>query len=229
MTTDTTGARGPVFILDCDNTLLDNDKVKQDMEHGLRILLGAQLTRQFWKVYESVRTDTGTVDFPATFDRLQRFIGDERLLAQVRALIMEYPFASSLYPDTISTLGYLTTVGTPTIVSDGDQVYQPLKISNSGLRAAVNGRVLVFVHKEDHLEEIFQRWPASHYVLVDDKARILAATKVRFPDRFLTVHVRQGHYGREKKGYEPAPDVVIDRIGALTTIDPVRFSAASGR
>lgn len=204
-----------VFILDCDNTLLDNDAVKADYDTGLRTILREPLAERFWAVYEEVRAVTGTVDFPLTLTRFRPLCPDAALFERASALIMEYPFATRLYPDTLETLRHLRQIGTPVIVSDGDQQYQPMKIERSGLLAAVDGRLLIYIHKEDHLETIFRQWPASFYVMVDDKARILAATKARFPHRFATVHVRQGHYGTEPITTTPPPDLSIASIGDL--------------
>jgi FMN phosphatase YigB (HAD superfamily) len=207
--------RQVVFILDFDNTLLDNDAIKADYDAGLRQILGESLTQRFWAVYEAVREESGTVDFPLTLTRFGPECPDAATLERVRRLIMDYPFATRLYPDTLDTLRYLREIGTPVIVSDGDQVYQLLKIERSRLLEAVEGRVLIYIHKEDHLETIFRQWPASYYVMVDDKARILSATKARFPHLFVTVHVRQGHYGIEPVTTSPPPDMSIASIGDL--------------
>lgn len=209
------GAPSVVFILDCDNTLLDNDAVKADYDRGLHTLLGEALTERFWVVYEDVRAETGTVDFPLTLSRFRPLCPDAALFERLTALIMDEPFAHHLYPDTLDTLRYLREIGMPAIVSDGDQTYQPLKIARSGLLAAVEGRMLIYIHKEDHLPTIFRQWPAPVYVMVDDKARILSAIKARFPHRFATVHVHQGHYGMEPISTNPPPDLSIAGIGDL--------------
>lgn len=205
----------PVFILDVDNTLLDNDAIKADYDRLLRGLLGAELIQRFWAVYEAVRDETGTVDYPLTLERFRADCPDAETLERARALIMDYPFAERLYPDTLATLDHLRDIGEPAIVSDGDPVYQARKIEESGLRAAVEDRVLIYVHKEDHLDTIMTHWPAALYVMVDDKARILSATKSRLPSRFVTVHVRQGHYGLETEQYTPPPDMSLAGIGDL--------------
>ncbi len=207
----------PVFILDCDNTLLDNDALKADLDTRLRAILGDALTERFWRVYEDVRMAMDTVDFPLTLETFAREAPDPGQLKRVRSLIMDYPFAQRLYPDTLATLAHLREIGLPAVVSDGDSLYQPLKIERSGLAAAVDGRVLVYIHKEEHLEEVMARWPSDVYVMVDDKARILAETKRRYPELFVTVHVRQGHYGLDPERFSPAPDLVVDSIGDLRT------------
>lgn len=206
-----------VFILDCDNTLLDNDAVKADMDAQLHALLGADLTARFWERYEEVRQAEGVVDLPMTFEAFRLDLRDDATLDKVRSAIMDYPFATRLFPDTQATLAYLRTLGLPVIVSDGDSVYQPRKIERSGLSAAVEGQWVVYTHKEDHLAEVLERWPADFYVMVDDKGRILAETKRRLPDRFVTVQILQGHYAGEE--YTPAPDITLREIGDLRRLD----------
>ena len=214
-----------VFMLDCDNTLLDNDAVKSDTDERLRALLGAELTNRFWKVYEEVRAATGVVDYPLTLETFAGEVGDADLIERARAAVMDYPVAERLYAGALETLAYLSTLGLPTIVSDGDTVYQPMKIEESGLAAAVGGRALIYVHKEDHLDEMMRRWPSELYVMIDDKLRILSAIKARLPQRFVTVHVRQGHYGHvDPNDYHPGPDISLDHIAQVQglTLDDFR-------
>ena len=212
----TPGIVGPaVYILDVDDTLLDNDALKADLDARLGALLGHARLARFWHIYEEVRADTGAVDYPLTLERFAPELADEALLARIRAIIFEYPFDRCLYPAALDTVRYLREIAFPAIVSDGDAVYQPLKIERSGLAAAVEGHVLVYVHKEEHLDEVMAHWPAPFYVMVDDKARILAATKAVYPARFVTVHVRQGHYGLDPQRFDPPPDVTLDTIGDL--------------
>jgi FMN phosphatase YigB (HAD superfamily) len=212
-----------VFLLDCDNTLLDNDTLKADLAAQLRALLGQEMSERFWQVYEEVRHLTGVVDLPLTFERFAPALPKAGLIQQVEALVMDYPFARRLYPDTLETLRYLHTIGLPTIVSDGDSVYQPHKIERSGLAEAVNWQVVVYAHKEDHVPEILERWPGRYYVIVDDKARILAACKGLHPDRFVTVQVMQGHYATATTQFAPPPDITIAHIGDLCALGLADF------
>ena len=206
-----------VFVLDCDNTLLDNDQVKSDMDAALRALLGDALTARFWEVYEEVRKHKGTVDLPQTFADFRADLPDDATLEQVRSIIMDYPFATRLFPATRDTIAYLREHGLPVIVSDGDSVYQPRKIEQSGLADAVQGQWVIYTHKEDHLDEVMRRWPAEFYLMVDDKARILAETKRRLPQRFVTAHLLKGHYAGDT--YNPAPDIILRDIADLRTLD----------
>jgi FMN phosphatase YigB (HAD superfamily) len=212
-----------VFLLDCDNTLLDNDTLKADLAAQLHALLGQEMSERFWQVYEEVRHLTGVVDLPLTFERFAPLLPKAGLIQQVEALVMDYPFERRLYPDTLETLRYLSAIGMPTIVSDGDSVYQPRKIERSGLAEAVNWQVVVYAHKEDHLQEILERWPGRYYVIVDDKARILAAVKRIHPDRFVTVQVMQGHYATATTQFAPPPDITITHIGELRALVPSDF------
>jgi FMN phosphatase YigB (HAD superfamily) len=215
----TTPAPGlpPVFVLDVDNTLLDNDAIKADLDGHLRALLGDEPTERFWRLYEDARMASDTVNLPLTLESFAPEVADPAVVARVRSIVMDYPFTKRLYPDTLATLAHLREIGLPAIVSDGDNIYQPLKIEQSGLAAAVDWRVLIYVHKEEHLDEIMARWPANIYVMVDDKARILSETKRLYPDLFVTIHVRQGHYGLDPLVYSPAPDLTVDHIGDLRT------------
>ena len=206
-----------VFVLDCDNTLLDNDAVKSGMDARLCDLFGDSLTSEFWRIYEDVRDRTGTVDLPATFAGFRSALSSDDQLELARHAIMDFPFRDFLYPETLATLAMLKRRGRPIIVSDGDTVYQPHKITRSGLASAVDDQWVVYLHKEDHLDAIMARWPASFYVMIDDKGRILAETKARRPDRFVTVHIRQGHYASTP--YSPAPDITLDSIGAVRDLD----------
>lgn len=212
-----------VFLLDCDDTLLDNDALKADLERRLAHVLGPELSANFWQLYEQVRHETDIVDFPLALQRLAAICPDGALMNRARATIMEYPFAERLYPDAPAALAHLRALGRPCILSDGDTVYQPRKIERSGLAAACDGRVLIYAHKEDHLHDVIARWPASLYVVVDDKARVLAAIKRQQPDRFATVHVRQGHYGTDPTSYTPAPDLVLEHVGELCRYDAAGF------
>lgn len=225
------GTAPVVFVLDCDNTLLDNDTVKADLDAGLHRILAQDLAGRFWQVYEEVRAESGTVDLPVTLERFRADCSDEETLERLRVLVMEYPFEERLYPETRETLAYLRSIGMPAIVSDGDQAYQRLKIERSGLAAAVGERVLIYVHKEEHLDELMERWPAAFYVMVDDKARILSETKARFPERFVTIHVRQGHYGTAEQQYARQPDLSFAGIGDLRTLtlDELRQYLGNGK
>jgi FMN phosphatase YigB (HAD superfamily) len=210
----------PVFLLDVDNTLLDNDALKKATAGEIERIVGADRARRFWRIYEEIRSESGGVDYPATLEQVAREfpnLPDERLGDISRALF-EAPFARYLFPRALEVIERLRTAGAPVILSDGDPVYQPLKIERSGLARAARGNVLVYPHKEDHLDEVIARYPSPRYVQVDDKASLLAATKTRLDGRVTTIHVRQGHY-TDDPPQGPPPDMHLDRIGQLLELD----------
>ena len=205
-----------VFLLDLDNTLIDNDAVRDRLNEGTRRLVGALLADRFWNLYEEVRDECDYVDFLETLDRFHREPNDLRLdqQRQLDRLILDFPYAEARYPATLDVLAALWKAGTPVVLSDGDPVFQPLKIHRSGVAEAVRGNVLVFPHKETCLDVVARLFPAERYVAVDDKAGILAALKTQWGDRLTTVHVLQGKYADDAYA-GPAPDHVLKGIGGL--------------
>ena len=172
-----------VFLLDVDNTLIDNDRAKGDLDLEIRTLVSPYHAGAFWSVYEEVRQECGGVDFPETLRRFRRAFPDEARARDVERAVMSVPFERYLFPRALDVIAYLWTLGTVVIVSDGDRVYQPMKIARAGLSRAAKGNVFVYAHKEDHLAEVQIRFPADHYVHVDDKASLLARTKERLDGR----------------------------------------------
>lgn len=213
---------GLVFLLDVDNTLVDNDRVKKDTERAIASLVAAEHASRFWSLYEEVRDEEGVVNFPETLRRFRRAFPDEPRAEDVDRAVLSVPFERYLYPRAMDVIKRLWTLGEVAILSDGDRVYQPAKIARAGLLLATRGNVLVYEHKEDHLAEVQRRFPARHYAHVDDKAALLARTKVVLGHRATTVHVRQGHYASEV-GSGPPPDVTLERIADLLTLDPARL------
>lgn len=215
-----------VFLLDVDNTLIDNDKVKNDLDAHLKVELGPALTARFWELYEQVREETGVVDIPLALDRLRQQTPlsemDEQTYEHVHSIFDNYPFFDALYPDTLETLQYLRTLGLTVIVSDGDMCFQAEKIFNSSLAEAVEGRVLIYVHKQEHLDEILQHYPADHYAMVDDKPQILADSKAILGNRLTTVFVQQGKYALEKPS-NFTPDISVLHIGDLRNYTKEQF------
>ena len=170
-----------VFLLDCDNTLLDNDALKAYVDTTLTAALGAPLTARFWAIYEDVRLATDVVNYPATLERFATVCPDPALAARARAVVLDCPFPRFVYPETLAVLAHLRAIGHPAILSDGDAVYQPEKIARSGLAAAVGWTCADYIYKENHVPEVLAAWPASLYVAVDDKARILASSSGAIP------------------------------------------------
>ena len=211
-------ARSPiVFLLDVDNTLLDNDRVAGDLKRYLTREVGAERQERYWAIFEALRTELGYADYLGALQRYRvEHPRDPHLLA-VSSFLVNYPFANRLYPESLDVLEHLAAWGPTVILSDGDVVFQPRKIERSGLFDAFEGRVLIYIHKERELDDVEQRYPAEHYVLVDDKIRILTAMKSIWRDRLTTVFVRQGHYTADTQlsAEFPPADKTIDRIGDL--------------
>ena len=206
-----------IFLFDVDNTLLDNDRVAADLQRHLASEVGAEGAQEYWQIFEQLRTDLGYADYLGGLQRYRAKHPHAQQLLCMSDFLINYPFAERLFPDALKVIEHVQQWGSAVILSDGDVVFQPLKISRSGLANAVSGRVLIYVHKEKELDDLEQRYPAEHYVLVDDKLRILAAVKKFWGSRVTTVFVRQGHYAADPKvlaSYPPA-DISIGRIGDL--------------
>jgi FMN phosphatase YigB (HAD superfamily) len=210
-----------VFLFDVDNTLLDNDRVTADLRRHLEREVGPQRAQQYWTFFEQLRSELGYADYLGALQRYRHeFPHDPRLLT-VSHFLINYPFANRLFPDSLDVLEFVKQWGPAVILSDGDVVFQPRKVDRAGLFEAVDGRVLIYVHKEMELDDVAQRYPAEHYVLVDDKLRILSAVKKIWGARVSTIFVRQGHYAHDPKimtAY-PAADVSLGRIGELLDCD----------
>jgi FMN phosphatase YigB (HAD superfamily) len=208
-----------VCLFDVDNTLLDNDAVIADLRAHLISAFGAECDARYWEIFEQLRSELGYADY---LGALQRFRIERPLDGSVLGIslfLQHYPFASRLYPGALDALRHLRRLGPTVILSDGDVVFQPRKVERSGLWAAVEGHVLIYIHKEQMLDDVERRYPAKRYVMVDDKIRILAAMKDVWGDRLTTVWVKQGHYANDLAQVEkyPAADFSIDAIGGLAT------------
>lgn len=199
-------------MLDVDNTLLDNDRLKADLDRKLQATLGPERTERFWQLYEQARNERGYVDYPRTVQLMADEYHDADLVRELQATLDSISFRSYVYPHALETIAYLKTLGTVVILSDGDPVFQPKKIRESGLEAAVDGHVIISVHKEGELGTVFARYPAGHYVIVDDKPRILSALERECPSEFTTILVLQGKYA-SADSFSPRPDLVVPHIG----------------
>jgi FMN phosphatase YigB (HAD superfamily) len=206
-----------IFLFDVDNTLLDNDRVAGDLQRHLVSELGLEGAQEYWRIFEQLRTELGYADYLGALQRYRAKHPRAPNLLCVSDFLINYPFAERLFPDALKVIEYVQQLGPAVILSDGDVVFQPLKVRRSGLDNAVSRRVLIYAHKEQELDDVEQRYAAEHYVLVDDKLRILAAAKKFWGARVTTIFVRQGHYATDPKilaSYPPA-DISIGRIGDL--------------
>jgi len=214
-----------VFLFDVDNTLLDTDRVTADLRRHLERAVGAERSARYWAIFEELRGELGYADY---LGALQRYRGDDPRdphLLTVSAFLIIYPFANRLFPNSLDVIERCRTWGPTVILSDGDVVFQPRKIERSALWEAVGGDVLIYIHKERELDDVERRYPAEHYVLIDDKVRILAAVKEIWGDRLTTVFPKQGHYAHDLKEIAkyPAADITVERIGDLLEYDLPAF------
>lgn len=210
-----------VFLFDVDNTLLDNDRVTADLKQHLEREVGHKRQQRYWAILEQLRAELGYVDYLGALQRYRLECPRDPHLLMVSSFLVNYPFADRLFPHALDVLKHVKQWGQPVILSDGDVVFQPRKIERSGLFQAVDQHVLIYIHKECELDDVERRYPASHYVLIDDKLRILTEIKKVWGTRVTTIFPRQGHYAMDPDALAsfPAPDLSIDRIGELLHVD----------
>lgn len=222
-----------VFLVDVDDTLLDNDRFGADLDARLAQSFGGAERNRYWAIYAELREELSFVDYLGALNRFREGLDDDPQLLQMSSFILDYPFADLLYPGALESIGHLQALGPAVVLSDGDVVLQPRKVQRSGIWDTVNGRVMIVPHKERSLRSLRDRYPARHYVMIDDKAPVLAAMKRVLGNTLTTVFVRQGHYAKQFEGtaalaaLDPAPGFVIERIAELLDRDPSGFIAAS--
>jgi len=209
--------RGTVFLFDVDNTLLDNDRVAEDLKRHLASKVGEASEKRYWEIFEQLRTELGYADYLGALQRYRLERPRDPKLLEVSYFMVNYPFANRLYPESLDAVEYVRRLGRPVILSDGDVVFQPRKVDRSGLYDTFEGHVLIYVHKELELKDVEAKYPAAHYVMVDDKVRLLTAIKKYWGARVTTVFPRQGHYALDPAlvAQYPKPDLTLARIGEL--------------
>jgi FMN phosphatase YigB (HAD superfamily) len=214
-----------VFLFDVDNTLLDNDRVQVDLRNHLEREFGTASRDRYWAIFKELRTELGYADYLGALQRYRlEDCCDPRLLT-MSSFLVDYPFANRLYPGSLDVLEHVRSWGPTVILSDGDVVFQPRKVQRSGLWEAVEGRVLIYVHKEKMLGDVEKHYPAQHYVMVDDKLRLLDAIKKIWGKRVTTVFVKQGHYANDPEVLNryPSADIHLDSIGNLLDYNRAAF------
>jgi FMN phosphatase YigB (HAD superfamily) len=218
-----------VFLFDVDNTLLFNDQVTKDLQKHLEKEVGQVGARQYWKTFEELRTELGYADYLGALQRYRAGHPHGLRLLTISRFLINYPFANRLFPNSLDVLTHCRQWGPTVLLSDGDVVFQPRKIDRSGLYEAVEGRVMIYVHKELELADVSRHHPARHYVMVDDKVRILTAMKKIWKGRVTTVFVRQGHYAMDTKltASYPGADITIEKIGDMLDYDLDALKAAT--
>lgn len=210
-----------IFLLDVDNTLIDNDRITADLDAYLQREFGRESRDCYWAIFETLRTELGYADYLGALQRYRLSdLTDPRMLS-MSLFLSDYPFTQRLYPRALDVIQHLAQWGPTVILSDGDVVFQPRKVQHSGLWQAVEGRVLIYIHKELMLDAVTERYPARHYVMIDDKLRILAEMKKIWGERLTTVFPRQGHYALDPQisASYPAADITVESIGDLIKHD----------
>jgi len=210
-----------VFLVDVDNTLLDNDRIQSDLKRHLEREFGAACRDRYWAILEQLFTELGYRDYLGALQRYRVEHPQDIHLLSMSSFLVDYPFANRLYPGSLDVLERFRSWGQTVILSDGDVVFQPRKIERSGIFEAVDGNVLIYIHKEGALDDVERRYPAQHYVLVDDKLRILTAVKQAWSSRVTTVFPRQGQYAHDRHILATCPpaDLTVERIGDLLQYD----------
>jgi FMN phosphatase YigB (HAD superfamily) len=220
-----------VFLVDVDNTLIDNDHIAADLKRHLERAVGRERQERYWAIFEELRAELGYADYLGALQRYRLEHPRDPHVLTVSSFMVNYPFANRLYPNSLDVLERFRAWGPTVILSDGDAVFQPRKIERSGLQEAVDGDVLIYIHKERELDDVERRYPADHYVLVDDKLRILTAVKRVWEGRVTTVFPRQGHYAHDPQApaTNPPADLTVERIGDLLAYDLTDLLAAASR
>jgi FMN phosphatase YigB (HAD superfamily) len=215
-----------VFLVDVDNTLVDNDGIQQDLKDHLEQTYGVAARDRYWRILEDLMVELGYRDYIGALQNFRVEHPREIELLAMSSYLMDYPFAERVYPNALAVLKRLRSLAPTVILSDGDVVFQPRKVERAGLARVADGDVLIYIHKEEALEDVERRFPAEHYVLVDDKLRILDAVKQVWGERVTTVFPRQGQYAHDTKVLSALPpaDVTIERIGDLLDFDLARLS-----
>jgi len=210
-----------VFLLDVDNTLLDNDRVAQDLRRYLSDSFGVERQNRYWQAFEDLRLELGYADYLGALQRYRLEFPRDPHILKVSSFLIDYHFANRLYPGSLDAIARMSQWGPTVVLSDGDAVFQPRKVERSGIWDAVEGRVLIYIHKEDMLDDVEQKFPARHYVMVDDKIRILTAMKKTWGSKLTTVFVAQGHYANDpaETGKYPPADISLARIGELANME----------
>ena len=210
-----------VFLLDVDNTLLDNDRIAVDLKRHLTQAFGAERQQRYWAIFEELRGELGYADYLGALQRYRIENPRDPNLLAISSYLVDYPFADRLYPGALDAVKHVQQWGTHVILSDGDAVFQPRKVERSGIWRAFDGRVLIYIHKEEELDDVARLYPADHYVMIDDKLRILSAVKKIWGERVTTVFPKQGHYALDPEILAECPpaDIELAKIGDLVSYD----------
>ncbi len=214
-----------VFLFDVDNTLLDNDQIQQDLRRHLTRSVGSHCQEGYWEILEQLRAEMGYVDYLGSLQRYRMAHPEDLQILHVSKFLIEYPFANRLYPGSLDAIAHVQHWGPAVVLSDGDAVFQPWKVERSGIAEALHRRVLIYIHKEEMLDDVERRYPAEHYVMVDDKLRILDAIKSIWKDRVTTVFANQGHYAKDPVNLQRYShgDLQLEHVGDIKHLPRSHF------
>jgi len=220
-----------IFLFDVDNTLLNNDRVSEDLKRYLTNEVSSDGARRYWEIFEQLRSELGYADYLGALQRYRAERPRDPKLLAVSHFMINYPFANRLFPESLDAVDHARHFGRAVILSDGDAVFQPLKVEHSGLFENFAGHVLIYIHKELELDDVEAKYPSAHYVMVDDKVKILAAIKEHWGARVTTIFPKQGHYALDAKlvARYPKPDITLERIGELQKYSLEEILAAAGK
>jgi FMN phosphatase YigB (HAD superfamily) len=220
------GQQDTVFLFDVDNTLFNNDALSADLSEHLESEFGHSARERYWKIFETLRSELGYADYLGALQRYRMEVPDDPQLLRMSAFLIDYPFESRLFPGALKAIAHCRRVGPTAILSDGDVVFQPRKVLRSGLWEAFEGRVMIYLHKEQMLDAVERHYPAKHYVMVDDKLRLLDAMKKVWGSKLTTIFVRQGHYALDMANISayPAAQITLEKIGDLATTNVSHLS-----
>ena len=214
-----------VFLFDVDNTLLDNDRIQENLRQHLTAKFGSEWQQHYWDILEQLRSELGYVDYLGSLQRFRMAHPRDEGILEISKYLIEYPFANRLYPGSIDAVEHVQQWGPAVILSDGDAVFQPWKVYRSGLAEAFHDNILIYIHKEEMLDEVERHFPSEHYVMIDDKLRILDAINQHWRDRVTTVFVDQGHYAKDPENLARYPhgDIQVEHIGDLCELAESEF------
>ena len=220
-----------VFLFDVDNTLLDNDRILENLRQHLTARFGSECQQHYWEILEELRSELGYVDYLGSLQRFRVLHPRDEGMLEMSRYLIEYPFANRLYPGSLDAVEHVQQFGPAVILSDGDAVFQPWKVHRSGLAEAFHNNILIYVHKEEMLDEVERHFPSEHYVMIDDKLRILDAIKKQWCDRVTTVFVDQGHYAKDPENLAKYPhgDLRVERIGEVVELSLSDFQLSRKR
>lgn len=220
--------KSPLVVLcDVDNTLLNDNRIVSDLCDFLLDKLGEQGAKQYWTHFEALSQSLGYADYLGALQRARDEHPHEMHFIAITNFLLTYPFSERLFPRALDVIDHVACWALPVIVSDGDVVLQPIKLHRAGLARKVQDRVLVYIHKEKELDDIMQRYPATHYVFVEDNLSILSSVKREWGQRVTTIHIRPHGHPPDEGRTALQPDITLNDIGDMLRINEADLRGSS--